>query len=164
MMKRKRPTPSRTSSPTPFDTLIIDGYSLLHRDPDAHTLLNRNIGLARQLLVRRIERIVPALAAETIVVFDGRGGGAGEAFDTPLSIVFAPAQHTADTVIERMVHAHAAPHRILVVSSDRMERQTVEAAGAETQSCGDFLLREHTGNTRPLQRDQSRGATLGDFF
>ncbi len=148
--------------------LLIDGYSLLHRDPDLKPYLNRNLALARQLLVRKAERAADLFDRETTIVFDGRGGtGLAEGAGTDVAIVFAPPQFTADTVIERLVHADPAPERILVVTSDRLERQTVEAAGAESMSCGDFL--DLVGSRaesfkRPRKRDGDKSATLGDYF
>ncbi len=166
-MKRQRRSGDakwvKASAPR-FQTLLVDGYSLLHRDPEMKAMLDRDVGLARQLLVRRIERIAPDLASETKVVFDGTGKGDGEAYDTSLTILFAPERHTADTIIERLVHTHPAPTRVLVVTSDRMERQTVEAAGAETMSCGDFLRRDRAAAATTPFRKRRKGATLGDFF
>lgn len=144
--------------------LIIDGYSLLHRIPECKVLLDRNLGLARQQLVRKIESTALTMADEVYVVFDGKGG-AGEPFETPLSILFAPANLTADTVIERLVHGHSEPATLLVVTSDRMERQTVEAAGAETMSCGDFWARCESATQKPTpQKSQVPRPSLGDFF
>ncbi len=149
-----------------IDWLLIDGYSLLHRDPTCKALLARDLGLARQLLVRRVEGIAACWATRVTVVFDGRGrGGAGtdEPLQTPLEIYFAPTQLTADTVIERWVCAALQPDRIMVITSDHAEIQTIMAAGANYMDCDDFLARApRHGVTRPSKRDS--GPQLGDFF
>lgn len=149
-----------------LDWLLIDGYSLLHRDPVSKPLLGRDLGLARQLLVRRVEGIAAHWAPRVTLVFDGRGrGGAGdhEPLQTTLELYFAPTQLTADSVIERWVYSHPAPERILVVTSDRAEIQTVTAAGAQYLGCDDFLARApQAPRARPAK--QMSGSRLGDFF
>jgi uncharacterized protein len=148
--------------------LIIDGYSLLHRDPELNPLLRSNLAVARQLLIRKVERVAADLADHTTIVFDGKGGAQlPDVGDTVLEILFAPLHRTADTVIEQLVHADAEPARVLVVTSDRLERQTVEAAGADSMSCGDFLdrIRARTESlARPRTKRPDKGSSLGDFF
>lgn len=148
--------------------LIIDGYSLLHRfDPEG---IRRpgGLALARQRLVRLIEEYAAGQAERATIVFDGRERGRGEGYESEaLEVLFSPAGRTADAVIERLVHDCKEPERVMVVSSDRLERQTVSAGGAQTMSCGDFL--EHCKRQRPPHRPSVRAgshrpATLGDLF
>lgn len=149
--------------------LIIDGYSLLHRfDPEG---ARRPAGLqsARQKLVRHVEDIAAGRADRVTIVFDGRESGAGEGYESPaVEVLFSPAGRTADAVIERLVHDCPTPESILVVSSDRLERQTVSARGAQTMGCGDFLAEgEQRRQHQPRHHAPSSRAprpTLGDFF
>jgi uncharacterized protein len=150
--------------------LIVDGYSLLHRDPDLAGLINTQLETARQLLVRKVEQILDRLAPRATIVFDGRQQHHHEnaiAHHPAIEIRFAPGHLTADTVIERIVHQHPHPATLRIITSDRAERQTVEAAGAETMSCGDFLDL-YNRLTRPPPRPKPQNArprpTLGDFF
>lgn len=137
-------------SPGAVQWLIIDGYSLLHRDPDLKPLLRQRLELARQRLIRKVEPVMGDWADRITIVFDGRGDRGGtDSLDSAIEVFFAPARYTADTVIERLVHAASDPAAVLVVTSDRAERETVSAAGADTLSCGDFLER--------LARDEARG-------
>lgn len=77
------------------------------------------------------------------MVFDGTGpGGPGEeGIDAGVEVVFSPAHQTADTVIERMVLQAPDPHAVLVVTSDRRERETVEGGGGASIGCSDFIAR-----------------------
>ena len=150
--------------------LIVDGYSLVHRDPETRSLPAVNLMLSRERMVRKLESVAGAIAEKVTVVFDGRDDPAGaEDVVAGIQVVYSKGGMTADTVIERMVHAHAQPGEILVVTSDRRERETVMAAGADTISCGDFLdLCERT-RRQMLPRPSSRAPrfkdpTLGDFF
>jgi uncharacterized protein len=150
--------------------LIIDGYSLLHRDAELKPVLRADLMAARQRLVRKIEEVAGALADRITVVFDGKAAGAGEGYESSaVEILFSPANQTADTVIERLVHECSAPEQILVVTSDLAERHTVSAAGAETMSGGDFLdlceeERRRAARVAGATRRKAPKAKLGDFF
>jgi predicted RNA-binding protein with PIN domain len=152
--------------------LIIDGFSLLHRD-EAILAAHRAGRLmpARQRLVARVEPVAGSLARRTTVVFDGRGeGGPGEEFAaSAIEVLFSPSGLTADSVIERLVRTASAPAGVLVVTSDRRERENVGAAGAQSMGCGDFLewlAREERGLAARIAR-RGRAAprhTLGDHL
>lgn len=148
--------------------ILIDGYSLLHRDPELAPLLPRDLQTARQRLVRKLEAVVDRLAEKTTLVFDGWQSGADEALSSPtLDVRFSPGHATADTVIERMVFAAPRPADLLVVTSDRSECETVAAAGAAVMSCAQFLdlCRQQRGALRDrAARGTPGGPTLGDFF
>ncbi len=155
-----------------YEWIIIDGYSLMHRDGEfAEYLSSGNIALGRQMLIRKVERAALDMGQRVTVVFDGdREGGPGDDFETsPVDVVYSPSHLTADSVIERMVHSHKGHGEILVVTSDRLERITVSASGAHTMSCGDFIDVEKKVSARRRQtisykkRSFSPGK-LGDLF
>ncbi len=148
--------------------LIIDGYSLLYRDDSLARLRPDNMRLAREQLIRKIDRLSDALAPVVELVFDGRASSR-ERIDTGhLQIIYSPGDKTADTVIEQMVHTDAAPADVCVVTSDRLECDTVSAAGAQVMSCLSFLeWLDRLG--REVVRHQKKSApsrrfTLGDMF
>ena len=149
--------------------LIIDGYSLMHRDPE---FAERTSPLmtARQKLVRKIEEVAGSLAERITIVFDGAEAGGREGYESPaVQVVFSPRDKTADTVIERMVQGQPDPERVMVVTSDVMERQTVAAARVQTMSCGDFLdlLNRHARQIHRQAQPKKgppAGPKLGDFF
>lgn len=148
--------------------IIVDGYSLLYRmNPDRRAPRS---DLQRSHLVSWLDKTAPFLAERITIVFDGRGPFSETPNDvSTLEVVYSPAHQTADTLIERMVCSAPNRNDIMVVTSDRAERRTVEAAGAVTMSCGDFLdlcrratsqLESHLGqNSR-----KNKGPALGDFF
>lgn len=151
------------------ERLIIDGYSLLHRDPEIKPLLDKNPTLARQLLIRKVQHVTDHhWACPITIVFDGKDpSGASEYAEPPMEVIFAPAHLSADTVIERLVFAHQDPGSLLVVTSDRLIRQAVEAAGAQSMACGDFLSRAQTRanvSASVRRRPALSGRRLGDYF
>jgi len=151
--------------------LIIDGYSLLHHDPAFAAAGPRSMAAAREKLVSRLGSAGVVLAERITVVFDGAGfvGQRGPQPPSPVEVLFSTSAETADTIIERLAHNAARAEDILVVTSDRAERQTVEAAGVQTTGCTDFLAQLTTAENS-LRRSSSSlkqqmpKPTLGDLF
>ena len=153
----------------PIEHLIIDGYSLLHRDETARKILGKNLALARRRLLEQLERNGAAIAGKITVVFDGRGAQNGTIIESRhIEVIFSDGSKTADSIIERFVCTHKNPSRIHVVTSDRMERETVEAAGATSMSCTEFLerLESGIGETRRQLKPKlgSFRPTIGDLL
>ncbi|QBG46673.1 hypothetical protein EGM51_04385 [Verrucomicrobia bacterium S94] len=147
--------------------LIIDGYNLLHCIAELKVLLNGEIGLARHKLVRMVEATAHRMAPQTTIVFDGREQGQDAALTSKhLEIFFSPGKHTADTVIERLVAKFPAPGKILVVTSDRAEANTVLSDGAQVMSCPEFLAQCNMDarKTVPKQTRPGQVPRLGDLF
>lgn len=153
-----------------YHRLIIDGYSLLHRDPETKSLIAGNLRRAREVLIEKISRIATGMAEHVTVVFDGqeRSSSVPGGLQS-IEILYSPAHLTADTVIERIVQAAGNPENWLVVTNDRRERETVMATGVHTMSCANFLeecsrLSRHHTQTINRQTKKPAGPRLGDFF
>lgn len=150
--------------------LIIDGNNLIHREAVGRAGEAGDFVSARWRLARRLDELAGRLAPRVTLVFDGTRGGRDEAFETSsIEVIFCPAHTTADTMIERLAVRHSRPERVLVVTSDRAERVTVEAAGVATMSCGNFLdqladVRRDLHAGLRTRRSSPKGGTLGDFF
>lgn len=131
--------------------LIIDGYNLIHRPGDYRPGNYRNgngphdLAGKRRCLIQLLEKTVGILAERITVVFDGRSNGDGRSGERPdelessvVEVLFSPRSKTADTVIEQLVFQAGAMGGIVVITSDRLERETTEAAGAQTMACSVF--------------------------
>lgn len=151
--------------------LIIDGNNLLHSSPKFAPLVHGNFALARNELVRRMEELLGLMANRITVVFDGTIGGRQTGFESSaVEVVFTSTDTSADSAIERLsAEAENAP-AVLVVSSDRLERHTVEASGVRSMSCRSFLEEvslaqgELRKRIRHTASKQGVRGTLGDFF
>lgn len=151
--------------------LIIDGYSLLHHDPAFAAAGPHGMAAARERLLARLGAAGLALAERITVVFDGAGyaGQRGPQPPSPIEVLFSSSAETADTIIERLAHSAARAAEILVVTSDRAERVTVDAAGAQTIGGTDFLSQLESAE-KGLRRSatwlkqRTPKPTLGDFF
>ena len=147
--------------------LIIDGHNLLHKQPDLVSLMNKSQEQARTALIRLIEPITTRIASQTTVVFDGQERGSDPTLSTKqIDVLYAPAQLTADGLIERLVIQSREPQTICVVTSDRLEQQTVSSAGAQIQSAEDFLRQQNRsyGTTYSTRMRPGQKPKLGDIF
>ena len=153
-----------------YQRLIIDGYSLIHRDPETKQLVASDMRRARQVLIEKLSRTATFMAELVTVVFDGQQkSGSDPGGLQAIEIMYSSSGQTADTVIERLVHQAASPTRWLVVTNDRRERETVLAAGVHTMSCAVFLeeceqSQRHQQQAIVRRRIQQPGPRLGDFF
>jgi len=133
---------------------IIDGYSLMHKDPRLLPETAGSLETARLKLIRLVEEHATANVHITIV-FDGTSGHLAHPPDSDrLEILFSPAHHSADTIIERLVYDDPRPERITVITSDRAELDTVTARGARGQSCRQFI--EETQTAQQARRASGR--------
>ncbi|MFH1477327.1 MAG: NYN domain-containing protein [Verrucomicrobiota bacterium] len=147
----------------------------------------RDLAGKRRRLIQLLEKTVGILAERITVVFDGRSGGNGhsggdghagngparsatsgsrritggpdEQESPVVEVLFSPRDKTADTVIEQLVFQAGPQGGIVVVTSDRLERETTEAAGAETKAGSVFLDQLNETLVRIEQNLRSRGAT-----
>ncbi len=149
------------------DWLIIDGYNLLHINSELAALLNSDIHLARQRLVRMVENTAHRMAPQTTIVFDGRESGQDDSLTAKhLEIYFSPANLSADSVIERLVCRYKQPEKILVITSDHAEHETVASAGAQVMSSEEFMsqCQRDSGKDIPKQTPPGQEPKLGDLF
>ncbi|MEE9368175.1 MAG: NYN domain-containing protein [Pontiella sp.] len=147
--------------------LIIDGYNLLHQVDEFAKLLQTDIHLARQRLVRRIANTAYCMAPQTTIVFDGRESGQDDSLTAKhLEIYFSPSNLSADTIIERLVCRYKSPGGILVVTSDHAEHETVSSAGAQVMSSQEFMSQceRNEKKTVPKQTPPGQEPKLGDLF
>ena len=150
-----------------YDWLIIDGYNLLHKVPKLARMLGKNIQSSRHQLVRMVEETAHNMARQTTVVFDGRAAGSDAALSSKyLEVFFSPSNLSADSIIERLVCKFPAPGKILVVTSDHAEHNTVSSAGAQTMSSEEFMNRCERESKNKIEKRTPPGQEpkLGDLF
>ncbi len=147
--------------------LLIDGYNLLHCVDSLKPLLSSDLELARHRLIRMIEPTAQRMARQTTVVFDGRESGQDAALTSKhLEIFYSPGKHTADTVIERLTAKFPRPGKILVITSDHAESDTVLSHGGQVMSCPEFLAQCRADSRKKVRKQNRPGQEpkLGDLF
>ena len=123
------PAARHSSEPAPR-YLLVDGHSVLHAWPDLRQLHSRQPSSAREKLIRQLSRLHDGGKWTVTLVFDGQKGGKEERPRDSMAVLYATAGQTADSIIERIVQAHAGRGEIGVVTADHAEMTAVESLGA----------------------------------
>lgn len=135
--------------------ILVDGYSLLHSWPELAPGAPRHSAVARDELVRLLQRYSDAAGTPVTVVFDGAGrrGERQQEHSTPgVEILFSKAGQTADQIIERVTHRLKPFGEVLAVTDDHAERDTVIALGGFASSCDQFVITVENA-LRDLERE-----------
>jgi predicted RNA-binding protein with PIN domain len=144
---------------------LVDGYSVLHAWPQLRRAAGRPLEQQRDALVAVLRGYADSSGQRVTVVFDGYAAKRKPDVTEKvpgIEVLFSATGKTADDVIERLVAQADRRDLILVVTSDNMERHTVESLGAGSMSAELFekevgvaleelerLVREH-GRRRKL--------------
>ena len=154
--------------------ILVDGYSVLHAWPRFATRKARGLSLQqrREMLVGLLRQYADHGRRRVTLVFDGYAAKRKPEGTEPtpgVEVLFSERGKTADDLIERLVGQSEHKANALVVTSDNMERQTVEAMGAHTTSAEAFeaeveaALRELAGMVRSHSRRRHFGHAQGDW-
>jgi len=151
------------------DWLIIDGYNLIHQIFPGDQ--NGDMARLRKSLLIQLEPLVNVLARRITVVFDGQLDKTqnNQKDSEVIDVVYSPPGRSADTVIENLVWKAVRPEDILVVTSDRLERDGASASGADTMASSLFIsmIKDQQGYLSARikkMNKQQENITLGDFF
>jgi predicted RNA-binding protein with PIN domain len=123
--------------------VLVDGYSVLHAWPHLRRVAGRSLEQQRDALVAVLRRYADSSGRRVTVVFDGYAAKRKPAVTervAGIEVIFSEHGKTADDVIERLVAEAPQPEQIQVVTSDNLERHTVESLGAQSISTELFEL------------------------
>ena len=154
--------------------ILVDGYSVLHAWPRFATRRARRLSLQqrRDMLVRLLRQYADHYRRRVTVVFDGYAAKRKPETTEPthgVEVLFSEHGKTADDLIERLVGQSEHKADTLVVTSDNMERQTVEAMGVHTMSAElfeaevDSALRDLAAMVRAHSRRRHFGHSPSDW-
>ena len=115
--------------------LVVDGHSVIFSWADLRSLHERNRAAARKALADRLQILHDSTSWRVTLVLDGTHGTASAPrHPHDMVTVYATADQTADSIIERLVAASGAAGQVTVVTADEVERRLVESLGAATAS------------------------------
>ena len=152
--------------------VVVDGYSVLYAWPGLRKKAGRSLEKQRNALIALLRQYADQTGQRVTVVFDGYGAKHKPSPAEPVSgveVVFSESGKTADDSIERLVAQAAQPQQMVVVTSDNVERQTVEGLGAMSLSAESFemeckaVLKELAAQVRAYGRRRRLGS-LGEQF
>ena len=156
--------------------VLVDGYSLLHswkrftnRKTRSHSLQHK-----RDALIRILQQYADHTGHRVTLVFDAYAAKHKPDIPEPtpgVEVIYSDKGKTADEAIERTVGEASQPAQILVVTSDNLERTTVESLGARSMS-GDLFEMEVNAAVKDLDtlvrrygpRQRGSAAKVGDAF
>jgi uncharacterized protein len=154
--------------------ILVDGYSVLHAWKRFATRKSRALSLRqrRETLVKLLGQFADHSGHRVTVVFDGYAAKHKPEGNEPshgVEVVYSERGKTADDAIERLVAQAEHKAAIQVVTSDNMERHTVESMGAHSVSAElfeaelDGALQGLAGLVRQHSR-RRRAGTMRDHW
>ncbi len=123
--------------------LLVDGYNIIHSNPELKALADKDIKAARDTLMDILSNFQGYRRENVILVFDAYrvpGGTEHVVKYHNLDVVFTKEAETADQYIERTAHEYSKKSRVTVATSDAIEQIIIYGAGAIRMSAGDFWL------------------------
>jgi len=115
--------------------LVVDGHSVIFSWTDLRKLHQKNRAAARRALADRLRVLHDSTTWCVTLVLDGTHGSApAPRQPNDMVTVYAKADQTADSIIERLVASSGAAADVLVITADEVERRLVESLGASTAS------------------------------
>ena len=123
-----------------FTRILVDGYSVLHGCPELAGPKAPHSAAARHELIHWLTQYQDASGIPISVFFDGPAAASPTPTDpAAIEVIYSGKGRTADDLIERVVHRLLPYGEVLVVTDDRLERDTVVSMGAMSSSCANFF-------------------------
>jgi small GTP-binding protein len=137
--KKERP---KKQKPKGDNVVIIDGYNFIFAIDELHSISDKSISDARDILIRIMCDYTSYKNSKAIIVFDGykrEGNGSTEEIGD-VSVIYTKERQTADAYIERTTHDMSDKHTVRVVTGDMQEQFVVLGAGGLRVSPREFWL------------------------
>jgi len=111
--------------------LLVDAHSVIFAWPELRSLHAKRMALAREELIKRLTHYQDVSEYRVVAVFDGQGPkNSASAVTGRIQVFYSSTQHTADSIIERLVAKYGQEHDLTVVTNDHLEQQTATTFGA----------------------------------
>ncbi|UOE94234.1 NYN domain-containing protein [Alkalihalobacillus sp. LMS39] len=123
--------------------LLVDGYNIIGAWPELRELKNKNLALARDLLIEKMAEYQAYTGYRVIVVFDAHMvSGIGKKYNNyRVDIVYTRENETADERIEKLVmELKRIDTQIYVATSDFVEQSVTFGKGALRKSARELII------------------------
>lgn len=134
---------------------LVDGYNIIFAWEELNRIAQENLEGARGRLLDVMCNFQGHIGWEVIVVFDAyriKGGQRDVSRYHNIHVVYTKEAETADAYIERITHEMAKKHRVVVVTSDRLEQMIVIGNGAQRLSAKELEEWVQQVNAESLSR------------
>jgi len=129
------------------ETVIVDGYNVIHAIPHLKSCLNESLEMAREELINELLRYSDFTGNEIVVVFDSsrhRPSSEDRHSTSGFKVVFTSQRQTADAYIERAVYSkRKKDQRWRVISGDRKIQDIALGKDVFVTSPETFYLENH---------------------
>lgn len=147
--------------------LLIDAYNVICATDSLREAMHSNLDTARDMLADQVKSIHDAEGLHLTMVLDSRNNRLEVEHPygkKSFEFVYAPAEVSADGVIERMVARIKEPGKATVVSNDGMIRESIRANGAIALRPEELFEWARACDTRLLQDARRRNAENAKNF
>ncbi len=153
----------RSDKPAPRrkEYLLVDGYNVLHANPETKELLEINLEAARNVLMDVLCNYQGFKRYEVILVFDAYKvkGNQGEIVKYHnINVVYTKEAETADHYIERTAHEIGKNYDVTVVTSDGVEQVIIRGAGCNLMSSREFWVDVETTEAQISEQIEENSA------
>ena len=138
-----------------IETLIVDGYNIIHAIPQLETELDGALKNARSALEKMLRnyQATEKSIRRIYVIYDSKNRGGGETEDLGLvKNIYASSEGNADGEIVNMLKNASRPGRIAVLSRDNFVINHTRAIGANVLSVENFhrKIAKHKGHSKAI--------------
>lgn len=145
----------------------VDGYNVLHADPQWSALADTDLEAAREALLESVSGWAARTGNAVCVFFDGQGRSHDRRAPEPgrpnVEVVFTSSRLSADALIERGVYTAQKRETVIAVTSDRGISDFCLGLGALTMRSHHFISMLREAAFRPQQaRPQDSGLSLDE--
>jgi predicted RNA-binding protein with PIN domain len=121
------------------NSLLVDGYNLIHKFPDISCFLSADLQHARLLLCSRLSSYAVRANARITIVFDGKDVGVHPLPAQPnIKVLFSQHGEKADILIKRLAKWHLDDTNWAVVTSDLDIQDAARRFRLSVESSEDF--------------------------
>lgn len=125
------------------DILLVDGYNMIGAWPELRDLKNKDLQLARDLLVEKMAEYQAFSGMKVMIIFDAHMVyGAGKKYKNyRVDVIYTRENETADERIEKLVkELKRVDRQIYVATSDYTEQSMIFGSGALRKSARELYI------------------------
>lgn len=124
------------------DLIIVDGYNFIFNSNKAKKISRDDLAHLRGRLISDLSQYKSYKGCSIIVVFDAKKdrNNKGREFSEQIEIIYSGSGETADTIVEKLVHAKPDFKNIYVITSDYTQQKVVFKNNIYRKSIREFTI------------------------